>query len=308
MILCVSPNLCYDRVVVVPGVSLGGVHRAVEAFPRAGGKGLNVARVVRELGEQPLVIGFAGGQTGHLIVRGARQDGIPLRPVRTGGESRTCTLIIDPGRSETVVNERGHPVSRQEERRLRRVIHRCLAGARIVAIAGSMPPGISEDFVADMVTAAGDRATIVDSPRESFRRALVRRPWVAKLNHQEVQETLGVSFPSVEDAVAAAREIRSRGARWAVITLGEHGALLATEEGVWHAHPPQVHHVSTVGAGDSLTAGLAVGLARGLPAAEALRVGVAAAAADVATLLPGTVNPEAVRQLLRGVQVRFLGS
>ena len=290
MILCVSPNLCYDRVIIVRGFRTGEVHRAESATALASGKGLNIARAARTLGVPLIVTGFAAGEAGRAIVRGARDGGLSLDAVRVEGPSRVCTLIIDPGHSETVVNEPGAHVDARAVRALRWRIGRHLRGASVVIIAGSLPPGLPDEFPASIIRGAGSRPTILDTPGEAFRLGVVARPAVAKLNRRELEATLGRALATPADITNAAHELLEAGAGAVLVTLGAEGVVLASPDGTWRLRPPEVDRVSAIGAGDSLTAGLAAGLLHGRSLLDAVTLGAAAAASDVTTLLPGTVD------------------
>jgi len=187
VILCVSPNLCYDRLLIVPGFGVGGVHRATRATPLAGGKGLNVARAAAALGESPVVIGFIAGAAGDAIARGARRGGLILDAVRVPGESRWCTIIVDPGRVETVINERGVAVERQALRTLRRRVRRRLTRTQVVVLCGSLPPGVPDDLFATLIADVAPRPTILDSSGEGLRRGLGAGPTVVKPNRLELE-------------------------------------------------------------------------------------------------------------------------
>lgn len=297
MVLCVSPNLCYDRVVVVRGFRTGEVHRAESATALASGKGLNIARAASALGVPLIVTGFASGEAGRAIIRGARDGGLSLDAVRVEGPSRVCTLIIDPGHSETVVNEPGAYVDGRAVRALRWRIGRHLHTASVVVIAGSLPPGLPVEFPASIIRRAGRRPTILDTPGEAFRLGVAARPAVAKLNRRELETTLGRTLPTSADITRAAHELMEAGAGAVLVTLGAEGVLFASPDGAWLLRPPEVERVSAIGAGDSLTAGLAAGLLQGRPLLEAVTLGLAAAASDVTTLLPGTVETAGIAAL-----------
>jgi len=306
VILCVCPNLCYDRVLVVPGFAVGMVHRAEEAIPLASGKGLNVARAAQALGVPVIVTGFLSGEAAGPMVRGAREAGLSLDAVRIPGPSRLCTLIIDPGRSETVVNERGASVAEAAARRLRRQIAGHLPHSTVVVLNGSQPPGLPAAFFASIIGQAIPRPVILDTPGEAFRLGVAAHPSVAKLNRRELADSLGRPLFSVRDVAEAGRQLLADGAQAAVVTLGEEGAVLVEDAAAWLVAAPQVERVNTIGAGDSLSAGIAVGLHGGMPLLEAVRLGVAAASADVTTLLPGVVDATLTRSLERRLRVERL--
>lgn len=308
MLLVVSPNLCLDRIIVVPRFTAGAVQRAVSAAELASGKGLNVARAARALGVDVRVVGVVGGgHCGDAVVDGAAGDGVPLDAIRVDGPARVCTLIIDPGQGETVVNEAGPLVSPSALRALRDRIDSALVGARAVVMAGSLPPGIPPGFYGDLIRQAGDRLVLLDATGEALRAGIAARPGIVKANQLELQEAVGRSVTTSEALAGAAAALRELTGGIVLITRGPRGALLCTAEASWELRPPQVESVSSIGAGDSLTAGLISGLLDGAGTLEAARLGVAAAAADVTTLLPGTVDRATVGRLVGGVQVMQMG-
>ncbi len=306
VLLIVCPNLCLDRVVVVRDFATGRVNRSESTAVLASGKGLNVARAARVLGAEVTVVGVMGNdEAGRSIARGARAHGIHLHAVRVEGPSRVCTLIVDPGREETVINEPGPAVEAGAARLLMEAVLAGLRRARTVVLAGSLPPGLSDDFYAQAIGAARTKQipVLLDAAGTPLRLGLAAHPQLVKVNRAELADATGRSLSSLEDVLAGAGDLLTPGCQ-VVVTMGAEGAALVAPEGRWHLTPPSVQRVNTIGAGDSLTAGLAVSLLRGLPLREAARAGIAAAAADVTSLLPGTIDAAQVQALLPLVTVR----
>ncbi len=306
MILILCPNLCLDRIVVVRDFAAGRIHRADAGAVLASGKGLNVARVARVLGAPVMVIGVIGtDENGRAILRGARAHGIPMRAVRVRGPSRVCTLIIDPGKTETVINEAGPARGAGVEAKLLSVLRSGLRRAQVLVLAGSLPAVLPEDFYARAIRlarAAGVR-TVLDAAGAPLRRALVARPDFVKVNRAEIADAVGGRLDSDDAVFAAAKVLQAQTGGQVLVTLGDAGAALITADGRWHLRLPTVTRVSAIGAGDSLTAGLVVGLLRGQSVLDAARAGVGAAACDVTTLLPGTIDPAQTRALSAQVEV-----
>jgi 1-phosphofructokinase family hexose kinase len=306
VILILCPNLCLDRIVAVRDFVVGRIHRAEMGSELASGKGLNVARVARALGAPVTVIGVIGtDENGRAILRGARAHGIVMRVVRVRGPSRVCTLIIDPGKTETVVNEPGPARGAGVEAKLLSALRAGLRRARVVVLAGSLPAVLPEDFYARAIRlarAAGVR-TVLDAAGAPLRRGLAVRPDFVKVNRAELVEAVGGGVDSEAAVFTAAKTLQSQTGGQVLVTLGEAGAALITSDGRWYLRPPTVTRVSAIGAGDSLTAGLVVGLLRGQSVLDAARAGVAAAACDVTTLLPGTIDAAQTRALSSQVAV-----
>jgi len=304
VLLIVSPNLCVDRIVVVAGFAAGRVHRASPGQVVAGGKGLNVARAAAALGVRPRVVGLVGGTAGSVILRGAIAEGMLLDAVRMAPESRTCTIIVDPSAGETVINESGPIVPAAAGHALAARVRRRLAKARVLVLAGSLPPGLPADFYARMIRAAPGVPAILDASGAALRRSLTARPAIVKVNREELAAITGRSLSSHTRVLTTARRVQRSGMSSVVVTMGEDGALTGSDEGWWQVIPPRVRRISAVGAGDSFTAGLAVGVLRGDSFLEAVRLGVATAAVDVTTLRPGEVTGVLVRRMLSRVRVR----
>jgi 1-phosphofructokinase family hexose kinase len=283
MILCITPNPALDRTLTVPGLRLGEALRATHSFVAAGGKGLNAARVVRALGDRVLCAGFLGGHSGHLLADLAEREGLPAAWTWFAGETRTSIILFDPqGGDATVVNEPGPAVTPDDWARLTADVLRAAANCDYICLSGSLPPGSTPELFAGLLhglVMAGKRVW-VDTSGAALVAALAVEPIGIKINGAEATEIVGHPIEHPVEALAAARELRRAAAGPVILTLGGRGAILAGADGGWHAQPPALRAVSTVGSGDAFFAGLVVGLARGLGEPEALRQAVAAGAAN----------------------------
>jgi 1-phosphofructokinase family hexose kinase len=307
MILTVTPNPALDYTVRVDAFELG--RRAKYRDPRIdpAGKGINVARMVRRLGETTLALGFAAGATGDLLRQGLDQEGVPHEFVSVDGLTRiNVTLLTGPEGSATHVHGPGRPVTDADVRRLLDRISAALARARMVMLSGSFPPGLSSSFVSDLVVrarSAGVRA-IIDTEGELLGAAVEARADLVKPNLSEAAEYLKRDLKSVDDAVAAARELTVRGAGAAVLTMRGDGAVGVSGGRAWHVQAPREEIVRAIGAGDSFAAGLAVGLTRGETLADALRLAAAAGTATALHSGTGLGTPEEVARLRERTVVR----
>lgn len=287
MILCITPNPAIDRTIILPGLVLGGVHRAQKIIVAAGGKGLNVARTIRTLGGEPLCMGFAGGHNGRLLADLAQNDGFHSAWTWLDAETRTCTILVSQAGDATVINEPGMPVSASDWKRLERDVLGQLPAVKQVCISGSLPPASSaEDFQRLLrLLVDGGAQVWVDTSGIALEAALAHPDISIKVNAAEIGELLGFEVKDVHSAKRALSGLDNRGLRASVITLGSEGALLVSTEGRWHAQGPQVAVVSTVGSGDSFLGGLVNALDRGQHWPHALREAVGAGTANA--LLPG---------------------
>jgi 1-phosphofructokinase family hexose kinase len=310
MLLTVTPNPALDRTMVVPNLRAGQVHRAERIIMATGGKGMNVARAAQTLGQPLRVCAPLGGLTGQLVAQLAAEEGFDgWWSWHHSGETRTCVLIVDPhGSDATVVNEHGVTLSSDDWRDFAQTLLEAAQEATYVTISGSLPPGVPPAALADLIPRLTERGcrVLVDTSGPALTAALDATPYAVKVNESELATALQQPVNDIAQAVSALAAVRARGVALAVVSLGADGALAAGDAGVCHVRPPACAIVSSVGAGDSLLAGLATGLLRGLPLNEALRLGVACGTADALTIGGGLIDCTEVERLTTAATVTWL--
>lgn len=277
MIYTVTCNPALDLAVRLEGLQLGGLNRTAGATLVAGGKGVNVSRVLGELGERNVALGFVAGSNGGMLESALQQMGVETAFIRLP-EGQTRINVKLYGESETELNAPGPEVSRQQTEGLLCELSRLKEGD-LLCLCGSLPPGMDTDSYARMLTAAKGARAIVDTSGEALLRALSGKPWLVKPNRDELAALVGRELPTIEDVVAAAEWLRAKGAENVLVSLGGDGALLCAEGKRWYQPAPQGEVVGTVGAGDSLVAGFAAGWQRYGNMEQALRLGVACGSA-----------------------------
>lgn len=310
MILTVTPNPALDYTIRVDSFEIGRRAKYRDPSIDASGKGINVSRMVRRLGEPTLAVGFSAGATGELLRQGLDREGVAHDFIPVTGLTRiNVTLLTGEEGSATHLHGPGAAVSPEDLRLFGERVAARLSGARILVLAGSLPPGMAAGEVADLVRRARRQGvrSIVDMEGAPLAAAIEAGADLVKPNLLEAGDYLGRPLSSVEDAAAAAREIIARGSGAAVVTMRVDGAVAASPDGTWHARPPREEVVRAIGAGDSFAAGLAVGLSRGSDLKEALRAAAAAGAATALHAGTGLGTAEEAARLLRMTEVRDLG-
>ena len=256
----------------------------------AGGGGANVSRVIRELGGDSLAFIAAGGPTGARHLDLLRAEGIATLAHECAGDTRFSLTVMEETSGEHFrFVLPGPEQSAPEEQALLAAIGRAVAkgGVRYVVASGSLPPGVSADFygqVARQVDTAGARL-ILDTSGAALAASLSGQPYCIRINHHEAGELLGLKGPAnATQARELTRNLIAQGStKIAIVTIAEAGALVASDEGEFQVRPPVVAVTSTVGAGDSFVGALSLGFSRDWPLEQAVRFGVAAAAAAVTT-------------------------
>lgn len=309
MILCVTPNPAVDRTLVVPRVKVGEIVRASQSIVAAGGKGLNVARVAHQLGADVTCSGFLGGHSGRLVADLAEQAGLSGAWTWIDGETRTCVIAVDPsGHDATVFNEQGPSVTAEDWRRLHPQAVEVARRADAICVSGSLPPGSDSHDYARLLEGLRDTGTptLVDTSGAALAAALAVEGIGIKINGDEASAIVGEPVRNVGQACRAARDLHRRTGGMVVLTLGAAGAVLANADGTWHAWPPTLRIVSTVGSGDAFLAGFVVGLTHGAAPSEALRRAVAAGAANALSISGGTIDLERFEEILAATAIREL--
>jgi tagatose 6-phosphate kinase len=277
MILVVGLSPAWQRTLWFASFAPGRVNRAVRVSEMASGKGVNVARVARQLGARVRLLTVAGGARGRRLAAGLP----PSVVVRVRAETRMCQTLIAGGGITELVEEAG-ALSRAEVAAVWRQFERLQARARWIVLSGSVPAGCGEDFYARLIRRA--RAPVlVDAHGRPLVHAMRARPFLLKVNRDEFRAGAGA------------------GAEWAVISDGARPVEVRHGRQRWTVTPPRVRAVNTIGSGDAMMAGLAVALARGAEMPEAVRFGVACGTANALTERPGFVNPADVKRFLRKV-------
>ncbi|MGH2741453.1 MAG: 1-phosphofructokinase family hexose kinase [Thermoleophilaceae bacterium] len=309
MIITVTLNAAIDKTLAVPNFRLGRRHRAVEQTAMAGGKGVNVARALRALGQPVIATGIAGGPTGTRIVEHLTDEGILNDFVRIREESRTSTAVVDPtSGDQTEINEHGPHVSDQELDLFVDKLLYLAKGAAVCVFAGSLPRGVDTGLYGRLVEEMRRLGvtTVLDSEGEPLLIATRRGPDVVSPNELEAEGLVGHEFSDEEDRRRALGEMVDMGAREGIITLAD-GCLAVLGEGsdrsLYRATLEPLEPVSSVGSGDALLAGFVAARYGGQDPEHCLRFAVACGAESTQHFGAGVLEQREVERLLPEVRV-----
>ena len=309
MILTVTLNSSIDKLYLMESIQPETVMRVKEVHNTAGGKGLNVTRVAAGLGEAVTAMGFTGGFNGQYLESLISSPLVRCAFTHVSSETRSCINCWDlSGGRSTEYLEPGEPVTPEDVDRFTDDFLRELPGADCVAISGSMPKGVPEDFYRLLVRHCHEAGVpvLVDTSGNRLITAAAEKPSFIKPNEDEILQLTGRPFSSREDAVRSLKMLHSSGIPVVVLSMGAEGALLACNEGVFHGKPPKIVPRNTVGCGDSMVAGFAVAFSRCLPVLEGFRMALAVSAASALSLLTGDFDPADYARLYPEVSVTAL--
>lgn len=308
MIITVTLNAALDKTLEVPSFTPGRRHRTVDQTTMPGGKGVNIARAIKRLGQPVIATGLVGGATGNRIVEALNDEAVLGAFARVHEESRTNTAVLDPTTGmHTEINERGPEVSAQELELFREKLMYLAKGASICVFAGSLPRGIEPNVYAGLIREVRKLGvtTMLDTDGEPLRLAMRAAPEVVSPNELEAEELVGHEFNDLDDRAQAVAEMARLGAAEAIMTVPDGCYAQVLEEGLpvlYRVQVPEQVTRSRIGSGDAFLAGYVAARYADRPKVECLRFGVACGAESTHHFGAGIVEPSKVQRLLEEVR------
>jgi len=311
MIITVTLNPALDKTLEVPNFTPGRRHRSLDQVTMPGGKGVNVARALKRLGQPVIATGLAGGATGTRIVAALNEESILNAFVGIREESRTNTAVLDPTTGmHTEINERGPAVSIRELELFREKLLYLAKGASICVFAGSIPRGLEADIYADLIREVKKLGVMcaLDTDGEPLRLAMRAEPDLVSPNELEAEELVGQEFNDDDDRAQAVIEMTRLGAPEAVMTVRD-GCFASVQDGgqmLYRATIEEQEARSRIGSGDAFLAGYIAARYAERPVLDCLRFGVACGAESTQHFGAGVIDPPKVERLVGDVGAETL--
>jgi len=309
MILTVTLNPSIDKLYLVEHLTPETVMRVKECRNTPGGKGLNVARAAAKLGEPVRALGFLGGFNGQYLASLLAGSGVEPAFTGSAAETRSCINVWDGAANRsTEFLEPGAPVSPAEWAQFLADFTAQLPEADVVTISGSAPAGVPEDAYPTLIRRCRERSipVLLDTSGARLASAIAAKPTLIKPNGDEIRQITGREATGTEERLEALTALHGAGVACPVLSLGAEGAMLVTDEGALSGRPPKITPKNTVGCGDTMLAGFAVGLARGMETEATFRLALAVSAAGALSPATGDFDPEDFRAILPEVTITRL--
>ncbi|WP_145409436.1 1-phosphofructokinase [Paenibacillus xylanexedens] len=278
MIYTLTLNPSIDYIVEVDDLKLGGLNRMNRDLKLPGGKGINVSRILNQLGATNTAFGFLGGFTGRFINDRLQEEAIRTDFVTIADDTR-INIKLKHG-EETEINGLGPAISSKESEQLLQKMSGLQQGD-IVILSGSVPPALGSDFYDRLIKVCKQAGAefVIDTTGKALMEALVHEPLLVKPNHHELAELFGVTIETREELITYGRRLLEAGAKHVLISMAGEGALFITQEEVHHANVPKGVVKNSVGAGDSMIGGFVGTYVLNGDLLEAFRTGVASGSA-----------------------------
>lgn len=287
MIYTVTLSPILERIVEVEELIYDDVNIVVEEKKYPGGKGVDVSRVIQELGGQSIAMGFVGGYTGLETVGRLVNEGIICDFTKIRNETRASFTIFQRKKKlQTLLSTLCPAIDEIEVDELFRKVQE-IPSNNYVVISGNIPQGMSDSFYAQLIATLKERDinVVLDTDEEALKRGVDAGPYLIKPNIHEFGRLVGTNVSSIEEIIRFARPYEDK-IRYIVVSMGAKGVVGISKEGSYHVIPPKINVRSSIGAGDSLVAGIIFALSENAPFEDALTLGVACGTASV--LNPGS--------------------
>lgn len=269
MILTITLNPSVDIAYQLDTFHLDTVNRVEKVQKTAGGKGLNVTRVLKQVGEDVVATGFIGGEIGSYVKKQLTRNDIKNSFVEIGNETRNCIAVLHDGQ-QTEILEQGPTIQEHEALNFIEHLESILNNVEVVVISGSLPKGLASNYYVEIVELCKqcDVAVVLDCSGEALKKVLEsqQKPTVIKPNTEELSQLIG---KNITDDIQELKSVLSgqlfQGIEWIVVSLGAKGAFAKHNDKFYRVKIPKINVVNPVGSGDSTVAGIAASLAHALP-------------------------------------------
>lgn len=309
MILTVTLNAAIDKRYVVEGYQVGQVNRVKECSYVPGGKGLNVSKPAAIYGAEVVATGFVGGHAGNYIEDSLKPFGIKSEFYHVEAESRSCINIWDEvNHVQTEFLEPGFTLTEKEFEGFEEKFRTLVTDAKVVAMSGSVPKGLDGTAYQRLVKIGKNagKQVILDTSGKLLEMGIQASPTLIKPNIDEICMLTGKTCNDIAEIIDAAKEIHKNGVKIVAVSLGADGSLAVGEEGIFRAEVPKIDAVNTVGCGDSMIAGFAVGMEEGLSLPDMLKKASAISAAAAMREETGFFVMQDMEKLLPEIKITKL--
>ena len=309
MIITITLNSAIDVSYHPQNFQVNQVHRVENGSKTAGGKGLNVSRVLKQLGCEPLCTGFLGGHSGSWIKKRLKQEGLEHSFIEISGETRTCLAFLDNQYgTQTELLEEGPFITIVEKDTFLSEFSKMLEKADLITASGSLPKGIPLDIYSEIgeMANASNVPFILDTSGKALELGIQGRPFLIKPNREELCQYVGRQELTLDEMITAAKKICAKGVQYVLVSLGKEGALLVGRDTVLVAKIPEITVVNPVGSGDSMLAGMAYALKNQYNLKNSLKWACACGMSNAMGAKTGEIQLQMVHELLSEIDVSVL--
>ena len=309
MITTITIHPAVDKTIEINNFKVGNVNRVTSIRLDAGGKGINVSKVIKSLGGKSRAMGILSGKSGLFIKEYLDDIKIMNDFIFTEGETRTNIKVVDPiNHTNTDINESGPEVSQKELNKLSDKVFSNVNSEDIIILSGSVPSNVDKKIYGEWIAKAKEKGakTILDADGELLKSGILSGPYLIKPNIDELEGMFNKKINGISETTEVAKSLLDYGINIVAVSMGSEGALFVSKESSIYAHGLKVKVKSTVGAGDSMVAALAFAITQDLSFEATVKLAVATGAANVMTSGTEASDIKTIIELEKQVEFEYL--
>lgn len=305
MIAVITFNPSIDRLYKLETLEIGRAQRANFVNPTAGGKGLNVAKVIKQLGESPICLGFLGGYNGLYIKNELDKVEIVNNFTQIDGESRICLNIIDGDKNSTEILEKGPNINEKNILDFQSKLDKVLESSKVLVASGSLSQGMPVDYYKRLGKICEKKGVkfILDTSGKSLEMAINENLYLIKPNIDELELLTHKKINNKEDAINASRFLLEKGVKNVCISMGKDGMIFLNKEHIYDVKIPKIEILNTVGSGDSSIAGFAYGVINDYSWEECLKLANSCGMSNALYMETGYINKKDIKIFSNEIKV-----
>lgn len=305
MILTLTCNPAVDKTYNTTGIIIGQVNRMRDLLNVAGGKGINVTKVLRQFGAQVTATGFLGGYTGDFIEDALQKINVSTEFTRIRNMTRSNMNIIGDDGYVTEILEPGPHIAAFEKDLFLDRFKELAPKSQCVVMSGSLAEGLSDDFYAKLIALCNESGVKVflDTSKEPLRNGIEQKPYCIKPNRKELEYIAGRKLSTEAEIIQAAYAYVKAGVTKVVVSMGDKGLLEVTKRKVIKAVPPRIQAVNTVGSGDCVVAAMVLGFVQGMGEEDTMQLAAGISAANATTIESGVIPRDTMEEIIKNVTI-----
>lgn len=308
MILTITMNPAIDCRYSLDKLEIDAVTRCDDYGKTAGGKGINVARILKALGKEVITTGFIGGKIGEYFLELLEKDNVKNNFIKVEGNTRLCLALLGRDGSQTEVLEAGPEITSENQAEFMENFNKLISKAELICISGSLGKGMENVFYRELCEIAAEKniPVILDTSGKALVEGIKGKPCLIKPNIDELSAIYGKTLKDRDEVIAISREMIKEGVRYLAVSMGKEGALLISENKVLLGKPPLVEVKNPVGSGDSMVGGFAKAISEGLSMEEILKWGIACGTANAMDIRTGYIDKEVAKDIYNKVNIEVI--
>lgn len=308
MILTITMNPAIDCRYSLDKLEIDAVTRCEDYGKTAGGKGINVARILKALGKEVLTTGFVGGKIGEYFLELLAKDDVKNNFIKVEGNTRLCLALLGSDGTQTEILEAGPNITYENQAEFMEKFHQLISEVELICISGSLGKGMENKFYRELCEMANEEniPVVLDTSGEALVEGIKGKPCLIKPNIDELSAIFGKTLKDRAEVIAISREMLKEGVQYVAVSMGKEGALLISEKEVLLGKPPLVKVKNPVGSGDSMVGGFAKAISENLSMEEILRWGIACGTANAMEIRTGYIDQEVAQDIYNQVSIEII--